>query len=121
MLLNMFHHVAIYSKNINQATMFYKKYFDFDIKKILYSENQINGVHLQQNNKEFVLEILEEEAKNICNSFHIGFHIENVEAFYNKYKDEIVFVRTPFLLGKECIAFLLDYDGYLIEINNNLI
>ena len=116
-----FHHVAIYSNCIKESVDFYQKFFHFVVINILKKDGKITGYHLKQNGGAFVLEILEGKNTEISQTFHLAFYIENVEDFYNKHKEEIKFIKKPFYLDEEVVAFLCDIDGYKIEINNKLV
>lgn len=115
-----FHHIAIYSRNPKLSMNFYLSFFDFQVVKQLESEGKIVGYHLKQDNSNFILEILKSDKPVINSPFHIAFFVEDVPLFYNKYHNQLKFIKQPFCLGNENIAFISDLDGYQIEINDNI-
>ena len=115
-----FHHIAIYTQCLEEEVDFYQKYFGFIIIKRLFTGPVAMGYHLRQFNSNFVLEILKGKESIKNSSFHLAFFVSEVEEFYKNNKNKLNFIKPPFCVGQETIAFLSDPTGYQIEINNQL-
>ncbi len=117
-----FTHTMIKTKNINKAIDFYTRIMDMKI----VNQKEIGKTKLcfLANDNGFQLELMEDEKLSIRHenksTIHLGFVIdETMDEFSKKIKAYgYDFSKNPFdITGKGSnIAFMLDEDGYEIEI-----
>lgn len=114
-----FTHVMIKTNNIDKAAKFYIDIMDMDIvsKKTI---GEMNLCFLKDKSNGLQLELMESSTDKCCEKpMHLGFVVESMEEFSKKIqKFGYKFSKEPFdITGHGSnVAFILDEDGYEIEI-----
>lgn len=122
-----FEHIAITVKNLDQAVQWYMDNFNFSEKRRFEKPSlEIKGATLEQG--DFILELLEpsnpfttqraEGSLSTClgniGANHLAFVTDDIEALYQKLKDNNVHMVTKIIDSRT--FFCMDKDCVLIEI-----
>ncbi len=117
------HHTAIYVTDLQRAEEFYSRHFGFKRYKTFNAGQPNEFCMMESEQGGGMLELFHrpqsagETAPQPPIGFnHICFLVDDVDAYYERLKDEVPFHVTPRDADVFRIAFFKDHDGVVVEL-----